>query len=99
MTAGQRYRERVRLLGCIMARAGFGAECGGPIEIHHPREGEGAAQRAEDWLSIPLCREHHQGAFGVHRLKSFYGRTKRDEMDLLAMTIAALDEVERWKRN
>jgi hypothetical protein len=94
MSAGQRYRERVRELGCIMERLGFGAECfanNGGVEIHHPREGEGAAQRAEDWLGTPLCWQHHQGPLGIHRLKSFYARTKLDEMDLLAATIEAMN--------
>lgn len=93
MTKAQHHRERVRALGCIMGRLGFGAECFanyGGIETHHPREGEGAAQRASDFLVIPLCWEHHQGELGIHRLKSFYGRTKLDEMDLLAATIEAL---------
>jgi hypothetical protein len=42
-----------RELGCIVGRLGWGAECGGPIELHHPREGAGAAQKTGAWLKIP----------------------------------------------
>lgn len=74
-----------------MVSLGFGAECAGRVELHHPREEQGAAQRASDWLVIPLCREHHQGPLGIHRRKSFFGRTKLEELDLLAATLRALE--------
>ena len=37
--------------------------------------------------------EHHQGNTGLHGLgtKAFYGRYRLDEMDLLALTIEALN--------
>ena len=63
-----------------------------PVEVHHIREGQGAAQRAQDTLTVPLCPEHHRGASGIHGLgrKGFYTRYKRDELDLLAATLEAL---------
>lgn len=63
-----------------------------PAAIHHPREGEGTAQRASDWLAIGLCREHHQGDSGWHGLgkRAFYARYRLDELDLLAMTVAGV---------
>jgi len=47
------------------------------------------SQRAEHWLTIPLCPEHHRGATGLHGLgtKGFYTRYRLDELDLLAMTL------------
>ena len=46
-------------------------------------------QRSSDWLVVSLCREHHQGASGWHVLgkSGFFTRYKKDEMDLLALTI------------
>lgn len=44
------------------------------------------SQRASDWLVVPLCQEHHQGKTGIHSGR-FYHLFKRDEMDLLALTI------------
>lgn len=51
------------------------------------------SQRASNWLAIPLCPEHHQGDSGLHGLgtKAFYGRYRLDELDLLALTIEALN--------
>lgn len=89
MTAKQ-HLSRVAALGCMLCRAQGIYDT--PAEIHHPREGQGAAQRASDWLAIPLCPEHHRGASGLHGLgtRGFAARYKLDELDLLAMTIEAL---------
>ena len=86
------YLNRVAALGCILCRElGYGFT---PATIHHPREGQGMSQRASNWLAIPLCPEHHQGATGLHGLgtRGFYARYRLDELDLLAMTIEALAE-------
>lgn len=63
-----------------------------PAEVHHIRDGQGAAQRASDWLTVPLCPEHHRGSSGLHGLgvKGFYTRYKLQELDLLAWTIERL---------
>lgn len=47
------------------------------------------SQRAQHFLAIGLCPEHHRGASGLHGLgtRGFYTRYRLDEMDLLAMTI------------
>ena len=99
-TAEKQHMDRVASLGCIMMRLGFALECGGlrgPLEpeLHHAREEQGAAQRSSNWLVIPCCTNHHTGPFGIHHRKSFYTRTKFEELDLLAATIEALD----MKRN
>lgn len=85
------YLDRVAGIGCILCRHLH--NCYTPAEIHHPKEWTGASQRASDWLGIPLCHEHHQGASGVHGLgkRGFYTRYKMQEHDLLAMTIEALN--------
>ena len=83
--AGKRWMSRVAALPCAICGAS-------PVTVHHVREGQGAAQRAQDTLAVPLCPEHHQGMSGIHGLgrKGFYMRYKRDELDLLADTIEAL---------
>ena len=88
--ATARHLDRLANLGCILCKHLFG--CYSAAEIHHPKEWTGAAQRASDWLAMPLCAEHHRGASGVHGLgkKGFYARYKLAEHDLLAMTIEAL---------
>jgi hypothetical protein len=83
--AEERWKERVAALDCLL--------CGTrPVELHHIREGQGASQRAQDTLVLPLCPACHRGPNGFHGLgkKGFYMRYKRDELDLLAETIKRL---------
>lgn len=89
--AAKRHMGRVADLSCILCRhLGFP---GSIAEIHHIREGRGMSQRASDFLTIPLCPEHHRGASGLHGLgvRGFAARHKLDELDLLAMTLEALE--------
>lgn len=81
------WKSRVAALGCILCRHRGDDET--PATLHHVREGQGMSQRSSDWLVVPLCKEHHQGTTGVHG-GQFYHLYKLDEMDLLAMTIEAV---------
>lgn len=87
--SSKRYMSRVAECGCILC-AHLGNP-GTPAELHHPKEGvfAGCAQKASDWLVVPLCPEHHRGNSGLHGLgtKGFYTRYKLNEADLLAMTM------------
>lgn len=90
--AEQAWLDSVASVGCILC-AHLGYE-GTPAEIHHLREGQGAAQRSPHFLTIPLCREHHRGQMGYHTLRDVgfervYGVS---ELDLLAMTIQKMTE-------
>lgn len=84
--------ERVAGLPCVLCRHLTGEPRYG-VHVHHVREGQGAAQRASDFLTVALCPEHHTGASGLHGLgrKGFYARYKLDELDLLSMTLEALE--------
>ena len=88
--ADKRHLTKVAGLGCILCRSmGLGET---PAEIHHVREGQGMSQRASNFLSVPLCPEHHRGATGLHGLgtRGFETRYRMDELALLAMTLEAL---------
>jgi hypothetical protein len=89
--AAKRHLSRLAGLGCILCKH-LGTP-GTPAEIHHLRDGQGAAQRGSDWTAIPLCPEHHRGASGLHGLgtRGFAARYKLEELDLLALTIEALE--------
>lgn len=68
------------------------AVCGdSPVQLHHVREGQGMAQRAQNWLVVPLCPSCHVGPRGIHGDKSVLRAQKLDEIDLLANTIGALN--------
>ena len=88
--AERRHMGRVAALGCILCdHLGLGAT---PAQVHHIREGQGMSQRASNFLTIPLCPEHHQGASGIHGLgaKAFERTYRLNELDLLALTIEQL---------
>ena len=64
------------------------ATCGlMPVEVHHTREGQGGAQRASHFLTIPLCPDCHRGPLGIHGDKTMMRILKKTELDLLAETI------------
>lgn len=90
------YLGKLVRLGCIVCRQlveASGIEYHAPdpglqmTVVHHPREGQGGAQRAQNWLGIPLCVAHHTGKYGVHQNGNKIPQLKLDEMDLLALTI------------
>lgn len=62
--------------------------CGdSPVQVHHIRAGQGGAQRASHFLTLPLCPGCHQGPQGVHGDKTMLRIMKKNELDLLAETI------------
>ena len=87
--ATKAHFDRLVSVGCVLCRhLSLGKT---PAEIHHPKEWTGAAQRADEWLGLPLCEFHHRGAGGIHGLgkRGFYARYKLMEHDLLAMALRA----------
>ena len=82
--AEKRYLDRVASLQCVLCGA-YG------VHIHHLREGEGMAQRAQHWLAIALCPDCHTGSAGIHGNRNRLRLQKVDEIDLLARTIEALN--------
>lgn len=81
----KQWMDRVASLGCVVCRnAGFGET---PAQVHHIREGQGAAQRAPDFLVIPLCPEHHDGKDSIHKDRRRFQARYGTELDLLAQTI------------
>lgn len=88
----KKHMDRVASLGCVVCRnLGLGAS---PSTVHHVRHGQGAGQRAGHFLTIPLCKLHHQdGGYGVaihagqEHWESLYG----SELELLNKTIRDLE--------
>ena len=81
--AEKKYMNRVAELPCVC--------CGVTgVQLHHIREGQGMAQRASNFLVVPLCPDCHTGPSGVHGDKSMMRIQKMTELDMLAKTIEAL---------
>ena len=81
----RKYIEVIKSLPCALCGAS------GPSDAHHIREGQGMAQRADDFLAIPLCKDCHQGQHnGIHGNRAMWKVMKKTELDLLAETIERL---------
>lgn len=90
------YLAKLQRLGCVRCRCA-GEECGVRYDppdphlqltvIHHIRTWQGGAQRAENWLAVPLCVMCHTGPHGVHGDRSLLKRFNLDEGDLLCLTL------------
>jgi len=80
--------RRVQGLGCVICRlVGLGPT---PAQVHHCFD----TSDRDDFLTIPLCPEHHQGQTGFHGLgeRRFNAQYKTSERRLLAMTLRLLQE-------
>lgn len=78
------HLQRIKEMPCGLCGAH------GPSDAHHIREGQGMGQRASDYLAVPLCKECHQGRFGLHGDRSLWRVYRKEELDVLAETIARL---------
>lgn len=83
--AERRHVGRVKSLPCGV--------CGHPppSSAHHIREGQGMSQRAGHFLTIPLCRDCHQGPQGLHGDRTLWRIYKRDELGVLNETYRNLE--------
>lgn len=89
--AEKKHKDRVAQLGCILCWL-LGQPQSGKTDLHHVREGQGMAQRASDFLVIPLCHDGcHQGKNGIHGDRALFRIAKVKELDLLALTIGRLE--------
>lgn len=85
--AEREYMGKVASLGCYLCRhLGYGET---PAQVHHLREGQGMAQRASNYLTVPLCDTHHANSSvdGIHGQRRAWKLAGVDEMDALADTI------------
>lgn len=80
MSKEKRHMARVAELGCLV--------CDSPANVHHIR----TERIKNDFLTIPLCREHHQGDFSIHMSKEQFTKIYGSELDLLAETLKRLEK-------
>ena len=82
--AGKRHMQRVAEIGaehgCVV--------CGEPYaHVHHMMEGRTPGRREDDWLTMPLCWECHEGTHGIHGTKQRWTMRKMRENLALAITL------------
>lgn len=88
--AGREHMARIKRMRCICCYL-LDRQQQSITDCHHIREGQGAAQRAGDHLTIPLCHDDcHQGPLGIHGDKTYLRLLKMTELDLLDLTYEQL---------
>ena len=75
----RRHMGRVAELPCSACGA-FG------VHVHHIR----SELIKDNFLTIPLCPEHHTGDFSIHKSKRQFENIYGSELHLLAQTIKQL---------
>lgn len=79
----KRYMDKVAQLPCCV--------CGAHgVHLHHVREGKGMAQRASNYLVVPVCPDCHTGPQGIHGDRTMMRIYGIDEMGMLANTIGEI---------
>lgn len=84
------HLDTIHSMGCILCEL-LGMKQTSKTDAHHPRTGQGGAQRAPDALAIPLCHDGcHQGPHGVHGDRSLLRQAKVTELGLVAIVVGRL---------
>ena len=87
--AGFRHMWRVKTLPCVVCLRP------GPSDAHHCRS-DGMAR--DDFKTIPLCKECHQGQHGYHNAKATWERTNGKDYQYLPVVADMLaGELNRGK--
>jgi hypothetical protein len=84
----RRHITRVKTTPCVLCKH-IGVAAAPESDAHHIRTGQGMSQRSGDFLTIAMCKEHHQGNSGIHMLgrSGFEARYHITELDLLNDTL------------
>lgn len=81
----EQYEARLRLLPCCVCVALGEVPPTQAQALHHAFE----AIFRDDWLQVPICYRHHQGAEGIHTLqrRGFFKEKDLSDMALTRTTI------------
>lgn len=84
------HMARVASLPCVLCER-LGQHQWTRTTVHHLRAGQGAGQRASNYLVVALCQDcHTDGRLGMHGDRTLLRIANVDELDLLGDTIAGL---------
>lgn len=80
---GAEHMERVKRCNCVICLHRLNVKTS-PCDAHHV----GYDEEREDFATAALCKEHHQGATGVHHLhrRAFYRVWRTNDIQMLAWT-------------
>lgn len=83
------YLQLIHTVPCVVCTH-MGLPQAGPTFAHHV---ESVRDEHSDYAAAALCYDHHQGPNGVHTLSrgTFAMRYKLTNVDLIALTVKALD--------
>ncbi len=86
---GRDYLKLVKSIPCVLCKL-LAKKQEHPTDAHHPRDGQGLAQRAGDFCAIALCWDCHQGPLGIHGDRTYLRMAKATEWDLHDLTNQAV---------
>ncbi len=89
--SGKTHLARLHQLPCVVCRH-MGMHQDSPTVAHHL---ESIRDGSSDFAAIAICQDHHQGSGnGIHDLsrRGFEMRYRLTEIDLLALTVKALEQ-------
>ncbi|MFA7290920.1 MAG: Ref family recombination enhancement nuclease [Rhodocyclaceae bacterium] len=82
---GRRHVARVKALPCAVC------ERSGPSDAHHILSGRTPGRKSPHWLTIPLCKDCHQGSRnGIHGERIMWNVMKKTEAGCLNETLEKL---------
>ncbi len=76
------YLNKVASLNCLI--------CNAQANVHHIR----VQGIKSDYLTVPLCKEHHQGDFSIHNCQQQFEDLCGSELHLLSKTIELINKKE-----
>ena len=79
------YLAAVRELPCIICQS-FGYPQTTPTTAHHVICGRYGQRKTPDIMAIPLCHDHHQGAVGIHTIRTAWVERYGPDTDYVAVT-------------
>ena len=79
------YLAAVRALPCCVCAAG-GLQQVTPTEAHHAICGRYGQHKTPDCMAIPLCRDHHTGACGIHTQRALFVACYGPDTDYIPAT-------------
>jgi len=76
----QRVADLGNQIGCVVCGETF-------AHVHHILEDRTPGRRCDDWLTIPLCYECHEGTHGIHGTRQRFSMHKTSETKCLAQVL------------
>ena len=87
--AGREYMNRVKQLPCVICQAPP------PSDAHHVFHDRFGTLKADDFMTVPLCKIHHQdGPDAIHNIKATWRERHGPDYSYIPLVRAQLSDLE-----